>query len=177
MASGAIFVMAFTSAAQAKDKIDVGDMPHYCQQKAAQAFGVHSDDVSTLPAEHDEGKYFVYGQTPAQGRNALFFVCKFDEDRKFDKVVKKSDSGSQAQSEEHSQAHGGGIAVKDMARFCAGEASAKFHQRPSNISAQPANEDHGMYSVFGQFPPSGADPTVCICTFSSEGKLVGVDKQ
>jgi hypothetical protein len=70
-----------------------------------------------------------------------------------------------------------GVAVRDMARYCAGEASAKFHQRPANISTQPAIKDHGMYSVFGQFPPSGADPTVFICTFSAEGKFVGVDKQ
>jgi hypothetical protein len=71
----------------------------------------------------------------------------------------------------------GGVAVKDMARYCAGEASAKFQQRPTNISTRPAIKDHGMYSVFGHFPPSGADPTVFICTFSAEGKLVGVDKQ
>lgn len=74
---------------------------------------------------------------------------------------------------------GGGdkVAVKNMARYCAGEASEKFHVRPANISTQPAVKDQGMYSVFGQFPPSGADPTVFICTFSADGKFVGVDKQ
>jgi hypothetical protein len=71
----------------------------------------------------------------------------------------------------------GAVAVKDMARVCAGEASAKFKQRPANITTQPAIEDQGMYSVFGQFPPGGAEPTVFICTFSSDGKLVGVDKE
>lgn len=69
------------------------------------------------------------------------------------------------------------LAVDDMARYCAGEASAKFQQRPANISTQPAIEDQGMYSVFGQYPPSGADPTVFICTFSGDGKFVAVDKQ
>jgi hypothetical protein len=69
------------------------------------------------------------------------------------------------------------VEVEAMARYCAGEASAKFQQRPTNISTQPAIEDQGMYSVFGQYPPSGADPTIFICTFSSDGKLVGVDKQ
>jgi hypothetical protein len=69
------------------------------------------------------------------------------------------------------------VAVGDMARYCAGEASAKFQQKPMNISTQPAIQDQGMYSVFGQYPPSGADPTVFICTFSSDGNLVGVDKQ
>ena len=83
-----------------------------------------------------------------------------------------SDSSSQSQSQS-----GAGVAVKDMPRYCAGEASAKFGQRPQNISTQPAIKDKGMYSVFGQFPPSGANPTVFICTFTAEGKLVGVDKQ
>ena len=69
------------------------------------------------------------------------------------------------------------VAVKDMARYCAGEASAKFHQHPRNISTQPAFKDQGMYSVFGQFPPSGADPTIFICTFTADGIFVGIDKQ
>lgn len=77
----------------------------------------------------------------------------------------------------HSKAASDAIAVKDMPRYCAGEASAKFNQRPNRISMQEAFEDQGMYSVYGQYPPSGADPTVFICTFSAEGKLVGVDKQ
>ncbi len=71
----------------------------------------------------------------------------------------------------------GSVAVKDMARYCAGEASAKFNQRPNNISTQPAFSDQGMYSVYGQYPPSGADPTVFICTFSDNRQFVAVDKQ
>ena len=68
----------------------------------------------------------------------------------------------------HSKAASDAIAVKDMPRYCAGEASAKFNRRPADISTQKAFKDQGMYTVYGQYPPSGADPTVFICTFSAE---------
>jgi hypothetical protein len=173
---GAFFVMALTSTAQAKDKIEVGDMPNVCKQKAASKFDVNSDDVMTLPAEKDnKGKYFVYGQTPAEGQNALFFTCKFNDDREFVKVEKKSDNRTQSQSGGSSHSNGGGgIAVQDMSKYCAGEASAKFHQRPNRITTQHAIKDQGMYSVWGQYEAE-PNPQLFICTFSAEGKLVGVD--
>lgn len=92
-------------------------------------------------------------------------------------VIFDESSSSSGSSATPSAASDGGIAVSDMARYCAGEASAAFQQRPTNISTTPAIEDQGMYSVFGQYPPSGADPTVFICTFSGDGKFVSVDKQ
>jgi hypothetical protein len=69
----------------------------------------------------------------------------------------------------------GNVAVKDMPRYCAGEASAKFNQKPNRITTQNAVEDQGMYSVWGQYEMD-PNPQVFICTFSSDGKLVGVDK-
>jgi hypothetical protein len=68
------------------------------------------------------------------------------------------------------------VAVAQMPRYCRGAAAAKFNQSPRNISTQMPVPDHGMYSVFGQYPPNGAG-TVFICTFSHEGTLVGVDKE
>ncbi len=73
-------------------------------------------------------------------------------------------------------ASSGGVAVKDMPKYCAGEASAKFNQKPTRITTNFAVEDQGMYSVFGQYEAE-PNPQVFICTFSAEGKLVGVDKQ
>ena len=72
---------------------------------------------------------------------------------------------------------GGGdrIAVDDMPKYCAGEASAKFGQSPRDITTQKAAKDHGMYSVWGQYPAEPS-PQVFICTFSAEGRFVGVDK-
>lgn len=72
---------------------------------------------------------------------------------------------------------GGGdrIAVSDMPRFCAGEAAAKFSKSPRDIKTETAVSDHGMYSVWGQYPAEPS-PQVFICTFSAEGRFVGVDK-
>lgn len=67
------------------------------------------------------------------------------------------------------------VAVKDMGKYCAGEASAKFNQKPNRITTQNAVKDHGMYSVWGQYEHD-PNPQLFICTFSAEGKLVGVDK-
>lgn len=74
-------------------------------------------------------------------------------------------------------AAGGGdrIAVDDMPKYCAGEASAKFGQSPRDITTQKATKDKGMYSVWGQYPAQPS-PQVFICTFSAEGRFVGVDK-
>lgn len=74
-------------------------------------------------------------------------------------------------------AGGGGdkIAVDDMPKYCAGEASAKFGQSPRDITTQKAAKDKGMYSVWGQYPAQPS-PQVFICTFSAEGRFVGVDK-
>ncbi len=69
------------------------------------------------------------------------------------------------------------VAVKDMQRYCQGEASAKFGERPQDILTLPVERDHGMYSVYGQYPPEGQDVTLFICTFNAQGELVGVDKQ
>jgi hypothetical protein len=113
------------------------------------------------------------------------------KDQEDHKVVRKNESGNKqvykwdqkkivvsfGGGQQSSQANSNKVAVKDMARYCAGEASAKFSQKPGNISTQPAIKDQGMYSVFGQYPPSGADPKIFICTFSADGEFVGVDKQ
>lgn len=70
----------------------------------------------------------------------------------------------------------GNVTVAQMPRFCKGAAAEKFGQSPQDISTQMPVPDQGMYSVFGQFPPNGAG-TVFICTFTRDGKLVGVDKE
>jgi len=95
-------------------------------------------------------------------------VYRWDE-KKIVVTFNKNTSAAPAASSGH-------IAVKDMARYCAGEASAKFNQKPNRITTKAAVKDHGMYSVWGQYEAEPS-PQVFICTFSAEGKLVGVDKQ
>lgn len=68
------------------------------------------------------------------------------------------------------------VAVAQMPRFCAGAAAQKFGESPRSISTQMPIPDHGMYSVFGQYPPNGAG-TVFVCTFTHDGTLVSVDKE
>lgn len=68
------------------------------------------------------------------------------------------------------------VALRDMSRYCAGEAAAAFDQRPSAITTQAPIQDQGMYSIFGQYPPSGSNPSMFICTFRGDGEFVGVDR-
>jgi len=71
---------------------------------------------------------------------------------------------------------GNQVSERDMQLFCQGEASARFHQRPQDITTLPVERDRGMYSVYGQFPPSGRRVTTFICTFNAERRLLGVEK-
>lgn len=67
---------------------------------------------------------------------------------------------------------GGGIAVADMPRYCAGEASAKFKVSPRDITTQNANQTQGMYEVWGQY---GSNAQVFICSFNAERQFLSVD--
>jgi hypothetical protein len=69
----------------------------------------------------------------------------------------------------------GGIAVADMPRHCAGEASAKFHQSPRDITTQAARQTQGMWEVWGQYPAQPS-PQVFICSFNAERKFLSADK-
>ena len=69
----------------------------------------------------------------------------------------------------------GAIAVSDMARYCAGEASAKFGVSPRDITMQNAKQTQGMYEVWGQYPAQPS-PQVFICSFNAERKFLSVDK-
>lgn len=100
--------------------------------------------------------------TGKHGRNG---VCQVGDKTPMEKPHKAESSSSQM------------VAVADMPRYCAGEASAKFHKRPTEITTKPAVEDGGMYIVYGEFPGSGRDPAVFTCTFTKAGKLVEVDDQ
>ncbi|MFO1407773.1 MAG: YsaB family lipoprotein [Steroidobacteraceae bacterium] len=66
----------------------------------------------------------------------------------------------------------GAIAVSDMARYCAGEASAKFGVKPRDITTQNARQTQGMWEVWGQY---GANAQVFICSFNAEKQFLSVD--
>jgi len=76
---------------------------------------------------------------------------------------------------ESSAGGSGGIAVEDMARYCAGEASAKFRVSPRDITTQKPKQTQGMWEVWGQYPAQPS-PEVFICSFNAEKQFLSVDK-
>ncbi len=89
-----ITLAAVPFAAKAEENIARPDMPRYCLYEAASAYGVRREDVITLPAEPDQNMFSVYGQTPAEGANALFFICTFNGAGQFVGVDTQSDDRS-----------------------------------------------------------------------------------
>jgi len=68
----------------------------------------------------------------------------------------------------------GAVAVADMSRYCAGEASAKFKVSPRYITTQEVRQTKGMYEVWGQYPAQPS-PQVFICSFNAERQFLSVD--
>jgi hypothetical protein len=69
------------------------------------------------------------------------------------------------------------VKVKDMQRYCQGEAAAKFRQPPQEIVTYPVfAKPNGGHSVQGQFPPRGKRVTTFTCQFDPNGAFKRVDK-
>jgi len=66
----------------------------------------------------------------------------------------------------------GAVAMADMSRYCAGEASAKFGVSPRDITTQNVSQTKGMYEVWGKY---GANAQVLICSFNAERQFLSVD--
>lgn len=64
----------------------------------------------------------------------------------------------------------------EMPAYCRDEAAAQFKQRPQDIITLPAEQIEDRFTVYGQFPLEGADQTFFTCTFSDDGKLIGVEQ-
>jgi hypothetical protein len=63
------------------------------------------------------------------------------------------------------------VAVENMARYCAGEASAKFDASPRDILTLPVEAVHSGHNVFGQFPAEGQNVSTFKCHFNKHGVL------
>ena len=59
----------------------------------------------------------------------------------------------------------------EMPAFCRGAAAEQFSRRPTDIVTLPAEPDAGMFTVPGEI-----DGMIFTCTFTPEGRLVGVDR-
>jgi hypothetical protein len=161
---------------QAKENrpnIEVSSMMRYCQGEVAAKYSVSPRDIRTLPVERKNNNYRVYGQTPADGDQALFFYCEFNQHREFDGVTMTSDKRS---------SDGGGsakerITVEEMARYCTGMAAEKFDQSPRYITTnEPIRQSNGTYKVYGQYELSSTRTQDFVCTYNSSGVFKGVVK-
>lgn len=64
------------------------------------------------------------------------------------------------------------VAKRDMARYCQGEASAKFSVRPQNITTLPVEQRaQGAFSVYGEYPGNGRNVRTFECRYGPKGKF------
>ena len=61
------------------------------------------------------------------------------------------------------------VSVGVMAKFCVGEASARFGRRPQEFATLPVERDGGGYVVYGEFPVDSPNVTTFECHFDSSG--------
>ena len=64
----------------------------------------------------------------------------------------------------------------NMAQRCRHKAANHFNHDVASILVQQPIREGSQYAVFGQFPRSGPDPTVFICTFNAQNELMGIKK-
>jgi len=161
-------------AKEARPDIPESQMRGFCRGEAASAFKLSPRDISTLPVERSGDNYRVYGQSPSQGDNALFFSCEFNKHREFDKVTKTSDK----RSSDSGTSSGQVVNMADMPNFCKGMAAEKFQESPRRISTnKPSIQSDGSYKVFGQYDLSDSEVQVFTCKFSPQKKFVTVHKK
>ncbi|MCP9915761.1 hypothetical protein [Cyanobium sp. ATX 6F1] len=160
-------------AKQNRPNIDESNMMRFCQGEVAAKYSVSPRDISTLPVERKNGKYLVYGQTPAEGDNALFFYCQYNQYREFDGVKMTSDKRSSSSGGSARES----VEVENMSRYCTGMAAEKFNQSPRYITSnKPSRQSNGTYMVYGQYNVSSTFTQVFTCTFNSNGVFKGVKK-
>lgn len=58
------------------------------------------------------------------------------------------------------------VRVQDMQRYCRGEASEKFGQRPQDIATLPVENVSDGYVVYGQYPQTGINVETFQCKFN-----------
>ena len=155
--------------AQAKDFVAQSDMPKYCQGRVAEKYHVSPRDILTLPLEQDANGFVVYGQFPPEGSAVTTFECHFGPNGKWKRVKATS-------SVQPPQPAGDVVAEADMGKYCVGEASAAFGERPQDMLTLPTEKDPGGYVVYGQYPATGTNVTTFECHYSGSGVFQTVFK-
>lgn len=158
----------------AGEHVSQQDMPKYCKGEASAKFHVRPGEIRTLPVERTGDRFKVFGQTPADGENALFFTCAYKSNGKFLHVRKDVDKRSKSIPSNRTSDQ---VNRKEMPAYCRGMAAEKFHQRPQDITTQEVEHDHGKFMVYGFFPPESNNQTSFSCTFNSNGEFVRVHQE
>jgi hypothetical protein len=160
-------------AKEARPDIPESQMMSFCRGEAASALKLSPRDISTLPVERSGDNYRVYGQSPSQGDNALFFYCEFNKHREFDKVTKTSDK----RSSDSDTSSGEVVSLADMPNFCKGMAAEKFQESPRRITTnKPSIQSDGSYLVYGQYDLADTQIQAFKCKFSPKKQFVNVHK-
>jgi hypothetical protein len=166
------FAEAPVSAKEARPNIPQAEMPAFCRGEAASKFSLSPRDISTLPVERVGSNYRVYGQSPAEGRKALFFFCEFNTHKEFDRVEMSSDK---RETQPAATDEDDVVTVTEMPRFCKGKAAETFEVKPGRVTTNKAlKEADGRYRVFGQYITPANDVQVFHCKFSPSGKFLNV---
>jgi hypothetical protein len=66
------------------------------------------------------------------------------------------------------------VSVREMMRYCKGEAADRFRQRPGNILVLPVETTSNGYMVYGQFPPYGQNVRTFSCRFDRYRQFVRI---
>ena len=90
----AVAISALSTSTFASTQVSPGDMQRYCQGEAAVKFDQRPGNISTRPAKHTSGGYFVHGQFPPNASNATAFECRFNADQTFRDVRKSGHSAN-----------------------------------------------------------------------------------
>ncbi len=170
--AGAFATISLSGVSYAKENrpnIPEVQMLGHCQGEAATTFSVPVGDVLTLPVERQNGNYFIYGQTPAKGQEALFFTCSYNKHGEFDGVKMTSDKRSAL------GAKGERISRDDMPKYCGGMASGKFDVKPRYVSTgEVVKESDGTYTVKGEYEYSSTESRRFICKFDEKRYFTNV---
>ncbi len=119
------------------------------------------------PDHFKDGKGNKVVRSQSSGDEQVF---QWDNGRQ---IVVTFDGGSERSNDRGSDK----VAVRDMSRYCIGEAAAKFGRNPRDISTEePVKDGSRYYMVWGQFPDKSRSQQFA-CTFMADGHYVGVDKK
>ena len=143
-------------------------MIRYCKSSAEKHYNIEQSNITTLPVERSGHHYIVYGQSPKEGNNALFFNCEFNNSSDFISINKVSDTRRQSDN------NNSGGQGNNLRHQCKIAAAKEFGLKRKNITVQRPVKEQGMFTIWGQFPSGQNDATVFTCTYTKQHELVRI---